>query len=216
MALAINVTRHPYSFLGDNRNSDGFLRSGGTWHEGLIDYTDGTEEGALRAEAGLSSLARAAGISFRFDQKTDWQPVESQRLLLWAGRFGKAEQYMDALNYRHFQQGKSASDRATVLEAAKEAGLDVDAASAFLDTTELEDVVWRSYGDTIRKYGIHAIPFFVFSVPELGVVGGPFRRGEQGTEPTPWIVNGSMDSDRFLEIFSQVYAAWLEARREQH
>ena len=75
MALAINVTRHPYSFLGDNRGGNGFLRSGGTWHEGLMDYTDGTEAGARRAEAVLSALGAAAGINFRYDQKTNWQPV---------------------------------------------------------------------------------------------------------------------------------------------
>ena len=32
VALSINVTRHPYSFLGDSKDG-GFLRSGGTWHE---------------------------------------------------------------------------------------------------------------------------------------------------------------------------------------
>jgi len=211
VALAINVTRHPYSFLGDNRDGDGFLRSGGTWHEGLMDYTDGTEAGARRAEAGLSALGAAAGIKFRYDQKTNWQPIESQRMLLWAGTFGKAEQFMDALNFRHFQEGKSASERATVLEAAAEAGLDVNEANAYLDTSENEDKVWKSYGDTIRKYGIHAIPFFVFSVPELGMVGGPFRQG-QGDKTTPWIVNGSMDSDRFLQIFTEVYALWRQRR----
>ena len=138
MALAVNVTRHPYSFLGDSRNDGGgFLRSGGTWHEGLMDYTDGTEAGALRAEAGLSALGAAAGINFRYDQKTNWQPLESQRMLLWAAKFGKAEEYMDALNKRHFEFGTSASERSTVLDAAKQAGLDVDAANAFLDTKEV-------------------------------------------------------------------------------
>ena len=132
-------------------------------------------------------------------------------MLLWAGKFGKAEQFMDALNFRHFQEGKSASERTTVLEAAAEAGLDVDAANAYLDTSENEDKVWKSYGDTIRKYGIHAIPYFVFSVPELGMVGGPFREG-QGDKPTPWIINGSMDSDRFLQIFTEVYALWRQRR----
>ena len=57
----------------------------GTWHEGLVDYTGGTEDGALRAEHGLSQLGNAADIKFRFDQHTNWQPVDSQRLLLWAG-----------------------------------------------------------------------------------------------------------------------------------
>ena len=102
-----------------------------------MDYTDGTEAGALRAEAGLSALGAAAGIKFRYDQKTNWQPLESQRMLLWSARFGKAEEYMDALNQRHFELGTSASDRSTVLEAAKQAGLDVDAAKAFLDTNEV-------------------------------------------------------------------------------
>jgi hypothetical protein len=78
---------------------------------------------------------------------------------------------------------------------------------------QYEDVVWKSYGDTIKRYGIHAIPYFVFSVPELGMVGGPFRAG-QGEAPTPWIVNGSMDSDRFLKIFSEVYNLWKKLREE--
>ena len=213
VALAINVTRHPYSFLGDSKNGEGVLRSGGTWHEGLMDYTDGTENGALRAEAGLSALGSAAGIKFRYDQKTNWQPIDSQRMLLWAGRFGKAEEFMDALNHRHFELGKTASDRATVLEAARQVGLDVEAAAAFLDTNEYEDVVWKSYGDTIRKYGIHAILYFVFSVPDLGIVGGPFRAG-QGRKPTPWLVNGSMDSDRFLSIFTEIYNSWRSSRQQ--
>jgi len=208
VALAINVTRHPYSFLGDSK-SGGFLRSGGTWHDGLKDYTDGTDEGARRAEAGLSALGAAAGIKFRFDQQTNWQPMDSQRMLLWAGRHGKGEEFMDALNSAHFQDGKSASDRANVLAAAETAGLDAGAASAFLATRELEDAVWQSYGDTIHKYAIHAIPFFVFSVPAMGMVGGPFREG-QAEKTTPWIVNGSMDSDRFLEIFSKVYSVWRQ------
>ena len=131
------------------------MRSGGTWHEGLIDYTGGTEAGALRAEAGLRALGGAAGISFRFDQRTNWQPVESQRLLLWSSRFGKQEEFMSSLNHRHFELAQSASERQTLLDAAADVGLDVTAAAAFLDTDELTDVVWKSYGDTIRSYGIH-------------------------------------------------------------
>ena len=73
-------TRHPYSILGDTPpGSTSHLRSGGTWHEGFMDYTDGTEQGALLAGAGLSALGAAAGISFRNDQRTNWQPIESLR-----------------------------------------------------------------------------------------------------------------------------------------
>ena len=76
---------------------------------------------------------------------------------------------MDALNNLHSQVGRSASDRETVLDAARTAGLDVAAAEEFLGSADMEAAVWESYGNTIRRYGIHAIPYFVFSVPELGV-----------------------------------------------
>mmetsp|Transcript_46453 Transcript_46453/g.110687 ORF Transcript_46453/g.110687 Transcript_46453/m.110687 type:complete len:192 (+) Transcript_46453:419-994(+) len=183
-----------------------------------MSYTGGTEQGALGAEAQLSSLARAAGICFRFDQRTDWQPIESQRALLWAGRQGKAEQFMDRLNYRHFEKGESASDRKTVLAAMSDAGMDAEEATKFLDTKEMEDTVWKSYGSTIHEAGIHAIPFFVFSAPELGVSGGPLRGGppetrerwERANRKTnePWMVNGSMDPESFLDIFHQILAHW--------
>ena len=69
---------------------------------------------------------------------------------------------MSALNLRHFEQRQSASERATLLAAVAEVGLDTDAAAAFLDTDELADAVWRSYGATIREKGIHSIPLFAF------------------------------------------------------
>ena len=80
-------------------------------------------------------------------------------MLLWAGRFGKQEEFVSALNKRHFEQKQSASDRSTL--CAEEVGLDVAAATAFLETNELADFVWESYGRTIREKEIHSIPLFV-------------------------------------------------------
>mmetsp|Transcript_52485 Transcript_52485/g.130576 ORF Transcript_52485/g.130576 Transcript_52485/m.130576 type:complete len:263 (+) Transcript_52485:237-1025(+) len=198
-AMQVNVTRHPYSFIGDTDTSKGYqggLRSG-TWHTGLMDYTDGTEAGALAAEAGLQQVGGEAGIRFDFGVRTDWQPMNSQRLLLWAGKFGKQEEFMTSLNKRHFEQRVSASDDGTLLAAAAEVGLDAGAAEDFLGTDELKDVVWESYGTTIRK-GVRAIPYLVFNVPALGMVGGPFRaRGRR----EPVTINGSMNRETFLRVF---------------
>lgn len=207
-ALQVNVSRHPYSFLGDSK-SGGFLRSGGaaTWHDGLVDYTGGTEAGARQAEAVLSRLGATANIKFRFDVRTDWQPVDSQRLLLWAGRQGKQELFMTALNRRHFENAESASERPSLLAACCDVGLDPAAASLFLDSDELVEDVWRSYGDTIHKYGIHAIPFFIFHHPASGAVGGPFRTAG---DAQPWVVNGSMDSDHFLDLFTDIRTRALQ------
>ena len=72
-------------------------------------------------------LASEAGISLDYQVQTNWQPVDSQRLMLWAARFGKAELYMDALGHQHFECRKSASHSKTLLQVAAQVGLDVAA-----------------------------------------------------------------------------------------
>lgn len=201
MSLLLNVTRHPYSFNGDRRTSRTEIPEGqeATWHEGLLGYCGGDAQRRDEAEESMRMLARRAGISnIDYGVQTNWQPINSQRMLLWAARFGKAERFMSALSRRHFQERKSASHRATLLEAAEEATLDVNAARVFLETNELEAEVWRSYGSTIDEKGIHAIPFFVFNSPLTD--GGPFRSGSG----KPIIVNGSGDEATFLDIFERL------------
>ena len=127
-----------------------------------------------------------------------WQPIESQRTQLWASRFGKAELLMDALGTCHFQTKESASDRATLLKCAEQVGLDADALNLFLDSDELYDEVWHSYGHTIRGMDIHSIPVFVFS---LASIGGPFRDNNGET----FIHNGSGSPEDFVRVFETAY-----------
>lgn len=204
VALAVDVWRRPYSFLGDSPEGRGRIRNT-TWHESLIDYTDGTETSALRFERSLNALGARNDVTFDFDVKTHWQPVESQRAQLWASRFGKAELFMDRLGMAHFTQKRSASDRQTLLACASEIGLDADALDAFLRTDELREEVWRSYGETIREMGIGSIPLFLFS---LEPNGGPFRDNAGRT----FAHGGSGSADDFLEVFE---AAWVAAKGER-
>jgi len=207
--MQINVKRRPYSFLGDSQSATGKRHKGGTWHDGLLGYVGGDEVARDEAERQLQQQGREAGITFDFNVLTHWQPVDSQRMLLWAGRFGLQEQFMTEINERHFQrgsEGESASDRATLLAAAEAVGLDAAAARAFIESGEYVDDVWSSYGETIKAKNIHSIPLFVFSAPQLGLVGGPFRAGPG----TPFVINGSMDAPTFLRVFEAALAK-LEA-----
>jgi len=197
----MNVTRHPYSFQGDNPKG-GVGRPEGTeelWHDSLVGYCGGDTKKRDNAEEMMRKLGRRAGIELDYNVPANWQPIDSQRLMLWARRFGKAEAYMSSLAQRHFEQRQSASHRATILKAADDAGLDVEAARKFLDTDELRAEVWTSYGDTIHEKGIHSIPYFVFNSPLTS--GGPFRSGKG----EPVIVNGSGDEQQFLGVFEQLY-----------
>ena len=202
--LEVNVTRYPYSFIGDSKGGASMAGAEAgeavtqTWHDALLGYMGGDPRARDAAEASMRRLGAAAGIAFDYDVPAQWQPVDSQRLLLWAGRFGRQEPFMSALNRRHFQQRESASLRATLLAAAAEVGLDAAAAGAFLDTDELRDVVWEWYGRTIREKGIHSIPLFVFNLPTIDAVGPPFRAPGRAR---PYVVNGSMDAAYFLGLF---------------
>lgn len=204
----LNVYRYPYSFIGLSGNSaDIPLHEKGTGAKpvrGMVGY--GTPEGEQPTWAesmrkrGLGDAARPTrptgesleelgapvGIKFNYDVKAQWQPVDSQRVIIWAGRRGKQEAFMSGLSRRHFEEQKSASHRATLLEAAEEAGLDPKEVSAFLDTDELKEEVWKSYRETYEN-GIFAIPLFVFS------------RGEKH-----YAVPGSSDKQIFLQLFEKV------------
>lgn len=201
VSLLMNVTRHPYSFVGDNPKM-GLGRPEGeekTWHDGILWNAGGNEAKCREAERGMRALGRELGIELDYTVKTNWQPIDSQRTILWAMQFGKAEAYMSRLAPKHFEECKSASHRATILDAAEEAGLDRQALRAFLETDELKAEVWKSYGSTINEKGIHAIPFFCFNSPLTD--GGPFRNGTG----TPLIVKGSANKDHFLAVFEKLY-----------
>jgi len=149
------------------------------------------------ATRSLGSLGEGAGIRFRFDVDFGWHPVESQRALAWAGRFGRQEEYVDVLARMHFEEADSVNHRATLTAAAAEVGLDAAALGAFLDTAEGEREVWESYRDTTGKHGIHSIPYFVFNGETTS--GGPFRGGSGGHT-----VNGSASVGEFRAIFDRI------------
>ena len=132
VALEINVTRHPYSFVGDRPaqpQKAGELDGIGTDASQLRTFADQMQGRFPAATAATTPAARrermrpflelgaAAGIEFELDVVAQYQPVESQRLLLWAGRFGLQEEFMGALNRRHFERGESASARVKNLSA---------------------------------------------------------------------------------------------------
>ena len=119
------------------------LKRRGTWKERLLDYTGGNEQLRDQAMAGMKQAGKPLGIDFDYNCYINRQPVDSQRMLLYAASFGKQEAYMTALNKRHFTRGssgESASKRYTVIAAAVEAGIARADAEAFYDGDEYRDV----------------------------------------------------------------------------
>ena len=216
VALAIDVVRHPFSFHGANTQATSRLQiQAKSWHQSLIEYTDGTEDGANRFEKGLEQLGRQADITFRFDQFVNWHPIESQRMMKYFSRTGNQEKFIDLLNFYHFELGKSASRRSTILEVCNELSLeDSSKIEKFLNSDELSQDVWQSYKDTTEKYHIHSIPLFIFHVPSIGVQSPPFRQRLWNSRGS-WIINGSASANTFITLFEDIKNTVEEYNEQQ-
>lgn len=149
---------------------------------------------------GLRNLGKAVGIQFDFDVNFRWYPLDSQRALLYAAEFGAQEALADALSRRHFTLRQASCDRATVLDAAQEVGLDPNEIECMLQGDAFQDVVRKSYSDTVGKHGIHSIPFFTFNGPDTN--GGKFRN--DGGNSGEHVVQGSGNVEQFLQVFERI------------
>lgn len=146
-----------------------------------------------------SGLCANPPIHFNMDVDFQWEPIDSQRLLLWAQEHGKQETVAQTLFHLHFEQQQSLSWRSTLLAAARSAGLDEALCAAFLDGEYLRAEVLKGYNQHMRC-GIRWPPFLVINAP--GSNGGPFRDGSRSC----MVVRGS--SEAFAEAFERI---WLES-----
>ena len=122
VTMAINVTRHPFSFRGE-RSLDVLSKDD---NEEEVIYTDTISLAARkeklqkRASSPFPSLQRlgdAASISFDIDRTPYYNPLDSQRSLQWAARFSRQEEFMEILSRNHFIYAMSASRRENILRA---------------------------------------------------------------------------------------------------
>lgn len=154
--------------------------------------------GNLRVEK-FKAMGRAVEPPINFDMDVDfeWQPVDSQRLVLWASLVGKQEEVASALWKLHFEKRASLTQRSTLLLAAGEVGLDHDACEHFLNSGEMIQDVIDGYKLATAKHRIHWPPFFVLNGPSTN--GGPFRNGSWSAS----IVRGPPEA--FAEAFEQIW-----------
>ena len=207
--LELRVSRRPYSWAGDDRSVDqGLVRYGGSDYKAEKGYEEGPRATPTVERKPMAELGAVASIEFDTAKEMKWQPVDSQRLILWAGRFGKQEEYAEALSSRHFERRESNALRSTVLAAAADVGLDTVAAAAHLDTEDGVEAVWESYGNMIRRFGITEIPVFCF---HRRGAASPFDQGyEEDITPTPYIIVGSASIDIFSTVFGHLYDEEIE------
>lgn len=129
----------------------------------------------------LRDHGAALGFSFNYGPESRiWNTFDAHRLLHWAGGEGADKQLAlkEALFKLNFTDQRSTSDRAALLDAAREAGLDPARAGEILSSDEFTTDVRALEQHWVRS-GISAVPSVIFNQRWLIQGGQPPEVFEQ-------------------------------------
>lgn len=123
----------------------------------------GGEDRARRLHGTIADLGRAEGIDFRFERiRRVPHSLDAHRLVRWAGRFGAADQLVEAIFEAYFTGGADIGDAHVLAAIVSQQGLDGALARRFLATVAEVEAV---HADNLRAHrlGINGVPCFVIA-----------------------------------------------------
>lgn len=123
----------------------------------------GSEERIRQIHERIEGLGAAEGIDFAFDAiKVAPNTLDAHRVIRWAGTAGPEVQnrLVRRLFQLNFEEGANIGDHAVLIEAAREAGMDVAVVETLLPTdADAEEV--RAEIATASRMGITGVPCFL-------------------------------------------------------
>ena len=118
----------------------------------------------------VAAVGQTVAIPFAF-ANISVQPntLDAHRLLTFAEREGRQDELAEVLFKAYFIDGENLTERDVLADIAARAGLDREAAKAYLESDEDRDLVLQADVQA-REAGIGGVPFFIFN-RRIGVSG---------------------------------------------
>ena len=139
----------------------GMAPEGQNLDEHLLQKYGATPDQFAATREAIRARGEELGFIFRMDRRNRiYNTFDAHRLLHWAGIEGRQTALKHALFKIYFTEGKAPSEHAVLIEAAREAGLDPDAAAEVLTQGLYADEV-RELEQRYTAAGIHAVPAVV-------------------------------------------------------
>jgi predicted DsbA family dithiol-disulfide isomerase len=125
-----------------------------------------TKFGSPERYKGIAQRVRAAaaqeGLVYAADKmKRQPNTTDAHRLIRWAGGIGKAADMKQRLMDLYFTEGADLTNRAVLVQAAADAGLDPEDVRAALDSDKDVAEVERE-AQSAKEAGIEGVPMFIF------------------------------------------------------
>lgn len=116
---------------------------------------------ARQAMADVTERAKQVGLSLHYDQTVVANTFDAHRLAHYAAANGKGDEMTEQLFQAYFTDGRNIADPATLAALASRIGLPEDGVKRVLDSDQFAIEVRRDI-DEANRFGIHAVPCFVF------------------------------------------------------
>jgi predicted DsbA family dithiol-disulfide isomerase len=108
----------------------------------------------------MTRLGAAEGIAFDYSRIRTGNTFDAHRMLHLARAVGLADALAERLFAAYFCEGRAVSEPATLVELAREVGIDTGRAEALVHT-DLYDEEVRAEQHDARELGISGVPFFL-------------------------------------------------------
>ncbi len=117
-------------------------------------------ERALAMEQNVTDVAAGDGLDYDLEHARIGSTFDAHRLVQLAKRHGLQDAMKERLFRARFTDGKLVSDHPTLVDLAREVGLDGDQAAEMLAGDEFADAVREDEATAVR-FGIGGVPMFV-------------------------------------------------------
>jgi len=153
--VPVEVYWHPY-FLNDWVPREGIPR------EEYLTTKFGSPERYQGIAQRVTAAAAEEGLTYAVDKmKRQPNTLDCHRLIRWAGGIGKSAEMKQKLMDLYFTEGADLTNRAVLLQAATDIGLDAgdvgEALASDKDVAEIEQEAQHA-----KEAGIQGVPMFIF------------------------------------------------------
>ncbi len=106
-------------------------------------------------------MAQAAGLNYDFDKTVVANSFDAHRLIQFAKTKNKGDEAEEVLFKAYFTEGKNMCDTNTLLQLAKDIGLDESETKTILNSNAFSAEVKKDI-EIASQIGVNGVPFFVF------------------------------------------------------
>ncbi|MFA6800575.1 MAG: DsbA family oxidoreductase [Acholeplasmataceae bacterium] len=106
--------------------------------------------------------AQTVGLTYNYDIIQMTNTFDAHRLAKWSNQFGLEPSLTSRLMKAYFTDGKNIANYQTLVELAKEIGLDANQAQKVLEENQFADQVNAEVAEA-RQVGVQGVPFFVIN-----------------------------------------------------